>query len=138
MQKTIHLMWLDKSPNVSNIPTKYVPYVDTWKRMNKDWKIKIWYTEDIIELLKNNFSDREKEFWYNLEPHICKCDFARFLVIYAYGGLYVDLDFICRKNITPLIGENTSLFFKELPDHLYYKVPQIYVGIFYKIGTLYM
>ena len=93
-------MWLDKSPNVSNIPTKYVPYVDTWKRMNKDWKIKIWYTEDIIELLNNNFSDREKEFWYNLEPHICKCDFARYLVILAHGGLYVDLDFICRKNIT--------------------------------------
>ena len=136
MQKIIHLMWLDKSPNVSNIPTKYVPYVDTWKRMNKDWKIKIWYTEDIIELLNNNFSDREKEFWYNLEPHICKCDFARFLVIHAHGGLYVDLDFICRKNITPLIGENTSLFFKELPEHLYYKVPQIYVGIFYAVKGL--
>lgn len=136
MQKIIHLMWLDKSPNVSNIPTKYVPYVDTWKRMNKDWKIKIWYTEDIIELLNNNFSDREKEFWYNLEPHLCKCDFARFLVIHAHGGLYVDLDFICRKNITPLIGENTSLFFKELPEHLYYKVPQIYVGIFYAVKGL--
>jgi predicted GH43/DUF377 family glycosyl hydrolase len=129
-------MWLDKSPNVSNIPTKYVPYVDTWKRMNKDWKIKIWYTEDIIELLDKNFSTREKEFWYNLEPHLCKCDFARFLVIHAHGGLYVDLDFICRKNITPLIGENTSLFFKELPEHLYFIVPQIYVGIFYAVKGL--
>jgi predicted GH43/DUF377 family glycosyl hydrolase len=136
MQKTIHLMWLDKNPAISNIPKKYVPYIDTWKRMNKDWKIKIWYTQDIIELLKNNFSDRVKEFWYNLEPHICKCDFARFLLIYAHGGLYVDLDFICRKNITPLIGENTSLFFKELPEHLYYKVPQIYVGIFYAVKGL--
>lgn len=131
MQKTIHLMWIDKNPNVSNIPKKYVRYVDTWKRTNKDWEIKIWYTKDIIELLKNNFSEREKEFWYNLEPHLCKCDFSRYLVIHSHGGLYVDLDFICRKNITPLIGENTSLFFKELPEHLYFKVPQIYVGIFY-------
>lgn len=131
MDKIINLMWIDKDENVRNIPKKYTPYVDTWRRNNKDWEIKIWYTKDIIKLLTNYFSEEENLFWHNLEPHICKCDFARFLVIYIYGGLYVDLDFICRKNITPLIEGKSSLFFNELPEHLYYKVPQIYVGIFY-------
>ena len=104
-------MWLDKNPEICKIPEKYIPYVDTWRRTNKDWKIKIWYTKDIIELLENHFSKREKDFFHNIEKIQSKCDFARFLVVYAHGGLYVDLDFICRKNITPLIEKKESLFF---------------------------
>lgn len=129
--KNIHFMWLDKTNPSGEIPDKYIPYLNTWYTYNSDWNIKIWNTTQVLELINNNFSNTELTFFENIDPFISKCDFARFLIIYIYGGLYVDLDFICKKNITPLINSNETLFWRELPEHLYNNSQRIYVGIFY-------
>ena len=128
--KNIHFMWLDKTNLSGEIPDKYIPYLNTWYTYNSDWNIKIWNTTQVLELINNNFSNTELTFFENIKPFISKCDFARFLIIYIYGGLYVDLDFICRKNITPLINSNETLFWRELHEHLYNNSERIYVGIF--------
>lgn len=127
--KHIHYLWLSKDDNYANVelPKKFNKYIDSWKKHNPEFKFTYWSGEDIIKMLSNDFP-QFINFYKNLRL-ISKCDFARFLIIYLYGGLYMDCDYICRKNISELIDyENYFVF--EPAKHFYRGIPQIMNGLF--------
>jgi hypothetical protein len=37
--------------------------------------------------------------------HICRADAARYFYMFHYGGVYLDLDFVCRKGFTQLVDD---------------------------------
>lgn len=110
-------MWLDKrDPHKSGFPTKYTPYMTQWKNMNQDWTIMYW-----------NYSDIEREFPEympiidKIPVWISKCDFARMLVIYKYGGVYIDLDFIpLRPFDDHVTNRDILLIYEPLEHSIYY------------------
>ena len=71
---------------------------DSWKIQFPDFKFILWNDEkDIDSLVKNHFN----QFWstYSSFPvHIMRIDFARFCLLYKYGGIYADMDVFCYKN----------------------------------------
>ena len=75
-----------------------------------------WSGEDIL-LLINNYFPQYKKFYENLQPTISKCDFARFIVIALYGGVYIDLDFYLTKNISPLLTGESYFVFEPQDKH---------------------
>jgi mannosyltransferase OCH1-like enzyme len=114
MIKNIHFVWYDKSnDDVDAIPSKYIPYVESWMTKNPDFNIKIWFNKDIYSLLSN--FPRYNSFFNKIKSPICRCDFIRFLIVLVYGGVYIDLDFRCLNPITPMVENKSYLFFFE-PD----------------------
>ena len=114
----IHTMWIDKNNQYVNvsIPDDKDKYIKTWKKYNKNFIFMQWSGKDIIELIETNFPEY-LSMYKKLQPTIRKCDFARFVVIAVYGGVYTDIDFFCKKNITPLLfGENYFVF--EPDEHV--------------------
>jgi FkbM family methyltransferase len=124
-----HLLWLSKDKPYSDvkIPDKYQKYINTWKKHNPEFKIMEWNGENILDLITKEYPFY-LNFYNNLTPVISKCDFARFIVVYTYGGLYTDLDFICRKNISSLL-QNDSYFLFEPVEHKYMG-SKLYNGFF--------
>ena len=54
----------------------------------------IYYTDDMIdEFIRNNFSDRIYSAYKHINPEYgaARADFFRYLVIYFYGGFYMDI-----------------------------------------------
>lgn len=118
--KIIHFLWISCDDEFGNIdiPDKNVEkYLKTWETHNPEFEIMRWNGKNILHLIETNFPEYT-DFYINLTPTISKCDFARFAVVYVYGGLYTDLDFICRKNISSLI-QNDSYFLFEPVEHVY-------------------
>jgi len=116
----IHQMWLDKNMENNEIPPdKYLKlgYPMSWMQKNPNFEYKLWNREKIKNLLKNHpVLNKYENFYYNsLYHHIERCDFGRFLIMYAEGGIYVDLDFRCVKNIEPLIkGKQLQVWFEPI------------------------
>ena len=46
-----------------------------------------------------------------LDRHIKRVDTARYCLLYKFGGLYADLDFIFTENIDEILDEHFDLFF---------------------------
>ena len=115
--KKIHYIWLSKENAYINVdlPDKYNKYIDSIKYNNKNFDIKFWSGEDIIKLINLKFPSFLD--FYKKLPLICKCDFARFLIIYLEGGVYIDVDFFCRKNLEPLLKDD-SYFIYEPEEHI--------------------
>lgn len=134
--KIIHFMWLDrKSMNNDTLPTKYLSKVQKWKELNPDFTIRLWFNQQMDDLASalpapmlnfyNSFDPNSHEQW------MAKCDYAKCLIVWSFGGLFSDLDFYAIKPIAPLLESAADIFLvKEIKEHEYYGLPQLCYGFY--------
>ena len=58
---------------------------------------KLWSRSMVERLLNKPENQKYKRVYYDFEQDIMRIDFARYLILYRFGGIYVDLD-ICMMN----------------------------------------
>lgn len=104
--KIIHQIWLGKRP----IPTQIQSYMQSWKTYHPDWQFILWTDENLIPL-------QNQDLYNQVEDLRQKADIVRYEVLYQYGGVYVDIDMECFKNIEPLLQEGE--FFVGTEDDFY-------------------
>jgi mannosyltransferase OCH1-like enzyme len=74
------------------------------------WKYRLWTDADLDALVQGDFP-RFYNFWRNLDRHIKRVDTARYCMLYKYGGLYADLDFIITRPLDELLTKEHDMFF---------------------------
>lgn len=93
--KIIHQIWLDRHYD-NNIypPGKYLKlgYSQKYQDLNPDYQYLFWNMIRVQELLRDERYKKYQTFFNNLNHHIEKCDFSRYLILHKYGGFYFDLD----------------------------------------------
>ena len=92
--KVIHYCWFGKNP----LPEIAVKCIDSWKRFFPDYKIKEW-NESNFDL---NCCEYVKEA-YSAGKWAFVSDYARYWILYNYGGLYFDTDVEVIKNMDDVI-----------------------------------
>ena len=76
----------------------------SWKELNPDWEYRFWNKKDIDAFLGMYYPDLipiYQAFPYDVQ----RWDAVRYLILYKIGGLYVDMDYECTENISPLLCE---------------------------------
>ena len=91
--KILHQIWLG-----SPFPYKYKTLTDRWQAMHPDWTFILWDDEKI-----KNFGLTNQWMYDNAHNPAAKSDVARYEILYSYGGVYVDTDFYCCKNLDSLL-----------------------------------
>lgn len=125
--KKIHQMWLNKEDPI--ISDKYNDKIDSWKKTG--YKYKLWNYENSYELIKNNFNERVLDVFVNSVPTICKCDLARFCIVYVHGGIYCDLNFTCIDvDLEKYFKNKDIVLYKEPEAHYILGGEKLYNGIF--------
>lgn len=99
----IHQIWLQGK---DNIPEKYQPNIEKILKNQSKWKYILWDDIMIINLLRKN------KVWidtyYKLEYLHHKVDFARYIILYIYGGAYIDMDAKIIKPLDEIINKNNE------------------------------
>lgn len=112
--REINFMWLSKTTN--EMPNKHDKHIKTFKQYNPDYHIKFWNLDNTRDTIKEHLPEFYESFM-EAQPWISKCDFARFCIIYIYGGIYSDLDFYCNRNLDSLIINKDHIFAYEPIQH---------------------
>ena len=105
--KLIHQIWIGPNPEpVKWTNTIKIDYINTYP----EYKYKLWNESNIDEL----FLDFPNlKIIYDLEKEWCgKSDLLRYLILYYYGGIYIDADsvWINNKNVDELIDKSCGFF----------------------------
>ena len=89
--KIIHQMWKDRKSVTSEMKN----WVSGCKALNPDYEFKFYDDEDLRKFVKTTYP----EYWsvYKSLTGVWMADMARLLIIYHYGGIYMDLDFYCAR-----------------------------------------
>jgi hypothetical protein len=104
---TIHILHQIWMQGASNIPSKYIPWMNRWKQLHLSWDIRLWDETSINALIQQWFP----EYWRiykNIKQLIIRCDIARAIILYVHGGVYVDCDTKPTTNIDALIDTKTT------------------------------
>ena len=81
--KIIHYCWFGKNP----LPELAVKCIDSWRKFLPDYEIKEW-NEDNYDIRKIQYISQA----YDAKKYAFVSDYARFDILYQYGGLYFDTD----------------------------------------------
>jgi len=87
---------------------KFQSVFDQTQHYMKGYEQIIYGDEEIDEFIKSNFSHRIYSAYKNINPQYgaARADFFRYLIIYLYGGVYLDIKSGPNKDITKIIEQN--------------------------------
>ncbi len=94
IQKIIHYCWFGRNP----LPKSAVKCINSWRKYLPDYEIKEW-NEDNFDV---NIIPYTKEA-YEAKKYAFVSDYARFWILYKYGGLYFDTDVEVIKPMDDII-----------------------------------
>lgn len=92
--KVFHFIWIGNN----EIPEEYIKYINSWRKINPGWMTRIWTNKD---LTYENFSNLH--YILKSKKYAQQADIMRYEILYKYGGIYLDTDFECYKNIETLL-----------------------------------
>lgn len=124
--KIIHQIWIQ---GYDSVPEQLKKYHENCKKINHDFEYIVWDDTMITNLLDSHFTPKYAETYHGYKIFAQKADFARYAILYVYGGIYLDMDMVCRKNLDPFL--NYDLFFTK--DAFYFLYRRYLNGI---IGSL--
>lgn len=82
----------------------------SWKNAMPDAKHILWTDTDIRQLVEKDFPELVPFFFHTLQDKIERIDFARYLMLYKYGGIYADMDYQCLRDFrAQLPGDKASV-----------------------------
>jgi mannosyltransferase OCH1-like enzyme len=90
--RVFHRIWL----GTQQMPDEFVQYGETWTKHHPGWAMQLWTDENLPEII-----NQQEYLLADSTAH--KADILRYEVIYRYGGIYIDTDFECLRNIEPLL-----------------------------------
>ena len=126
--KIIHQIWFQGE---ENIPEHLKAFHKSWIDINPKFEVKVWDEKSIQEVLVK-FNDKETTDMYNNYVYmIQKIDLAKYVILYMYGGIYIDMDIKCLKPITDeFIGDN-DVILSELVYNFFHA--SIFIGVGHNI-----
>ena len=92
--KVIHYCWFGRNP----LPESAVKCIESWRKYMPDYEIKEW-NEDNFDVNMIPYSSEA----YSVGKYAFVSDFARFWVLYHYGGVYFDTDVELIKPIDDIV-----------------------------------
>ena len=119
-----------------NLPGTYKMCQTEIKRLHPDFEYRFYTDEDMDRLMKTEFPEYYDKF-NELPRMIMKIDMFRYFLMYKYGGLYTDMDYLMFNNFDMLnekvvIPTNRDLdnnrltslgncIFASVPNHPFWK-----------------
>ena len=121
--KIIHQTWKTRE-----IPEQWQSAVESVKMIHPDYEYILWTHETMAEFVKSTYPDFYPTY-LNYKYDIQRCDAFRYLVLYKYGGIYLDLDIASKKKLDGLLHYNlvlckTAIFSKHYQNCFYMCKPQ--------------
>lgn len=111
--KIIHFLWVDFSNELNQnpvIPEKHLANLTHTKLLHPDYQIKIWNGYECDQLVNKYFPSKYKIYW-SLQKPIMRCDFARLVILYVFGGIYSDMDRISLKTYNEILSKYSEYDF---------------------------
>jgi hypothetical protein len=107
-----NITWLqasDYKKGMKLIPSGIKKNYNKIKNLNKNIKIKTWDNEDIINLINIDYKEY-LDLYKKITDLRFKSDLARMLILYKFGGIYIDIDQECLVDFNKFgINDKTKL-----------------------------
>lgn len=118
--KTIHYCWFGRNP----LPKSAVKCINSWRKFFPDYEIKEW-NEDNFDV---NIIPYTAEA-YQARKYAFVSDYARFWILYHYGGIYFDTDVEVIKPMDDIIERGPFMGIEMIGVEVFNSYPLVNPGL---------
>ena len=79
--------------------------INYYKKINPEYTYHLYTDDDMDNFVNDNFKGEIADCYNKLNIIVAKVDFWRYLVLYKYGGVYLDMDSSIEKPLNQLITD---------------------------------
>lgn len=97
------------------IPEKWKSSPESLQRLHPDWKYTLMSDKDNLQFVRQHFA-MYLNIYNKLPKSIMKADMIRYMWLYTYGGIYIDLDYEAIKKFDDLFSSSADLFLIRTPN----------------------
>ena len=101
IEKNIFQSW-----HTSNLHPNIQDKIDLFKKLNPLYTYHLYLDDDMDKFVNEHFKGEIAECYNKLNIIVAKVDFWRYLVLYKYGGVYLDMDSNIEKSLDELIKDD--------------------------------
>jgi mannosyltransferase OCH1-like enzyme len=101
--RIIHQLWLQTERYV---PKLFKDYSTKIKEINGDFKYVFWDENTILDLIKDN--EKYMKTYYSFSYMHQKIDFAKYIILYTFGGIFIDMDAYTIRKLSDLYTLKTD------------------------------
>lgn len=86
----------------SELPSYIKNCTETWKEKNPEFEYVYMSESECYDFILKNYDKRHADIYNGLDHKAMKGDWWRYLIVNKLGGVYMDIDTVCRK---PILNE---------------------------------
>lgn len=101
IEKNIFQSWYTK-----DLDPRLQQKIINYRRLNPLYKYYLYDDKEIDEFVNKYYEGEIADCYNKLNIIVAKVDFWRYLILYKYGGIYLDMDSSINKNLDNLIKED--------------------------------
>jgi hypothetical protein len=99
--RIIHQIWYQ---GAGAVPGRYRAYAEGWRTRHPTWAYRLWDYHACRALLTGRYPGH-LALWDGYPLDIQRIDSARYFILNAHGGVYLDMDMECLKPLDPLLED---------------------------------
>lgn len=82
--------------------------VDELRAINPDWEYRFYDDSDIVDFIRINYGSGMLDYFNRINPlyGAAKADLFRYLLVYKYGGVYLDIKSSTKKPLNDVLDVN--------------------------------
>jgi mannosyltransferase OCH1-like enzyme len=103
------VIWQTHEDSFDLLPDYVIDAVNSWKEKNLDWEYRYFNSKDRSEFILSEFGQEWLDIYDSCIFGVMKADVWKYLIIYKYGGLYTDIDYLCKKPIDSWVSDDYSM-----------------------------
>lgn len=106
--KYLHFIWIQGEENMNERDRNNIQNI---RNLNPNWICKVWNDDNLISLLQsfpdllNVYNNVDLLEHTNINPLATKSDIGRRVILYQYGGVYMDVDVECVDNLDNIVNK---------------------------------
>ena len=105
--KKFHWIWIGGT----RLPEEFKGWIEGWLRLHPGWDGHIWTEADLPKLVNH-------EFFEIASSPAQKADIVRYEIVFEHGGVYVDTDLECLRNLEPILPGIEAFVGEEEPGRV--------------------
>lgn len=121
------------APRTDDLTLEIINNIDYLTRINGSWEYRIYNDRECIDFIRNAYGAEMLKLYLSINPAYgaARADLFRYLLIYHYGGVYLDLKSTCTKPLDKIITPDDEFLISHGPKqwglHPEYGVPREFV-----------
>ena len=109
------IIWQTYEVPFDELPEYAKECIKTWKDSNPEWQYRYMDAKERDKFVLENFDSDWYDIFINLRHGVLKADIWRHMVMFKYGGVYADVDTLCKGPISLWLKNemNTTYFIDD-------------------------